>query len=166
MRILALDIATTTGWAFGEPNTEPEWGSASFRGGSLGARISRFEDWIDQMIGGLAPHYVVIEKPLMVRYIPNLDTSRLLLGFTGVVEKLCYRRDVRVCEAHNAEWKKAFIGHASRKGRSIKADCIAKCAQHGWHVDDDNEADALGIWSHACDEFTQSANRLLGKAVA
>lgn len=166
--ILALDIATTTGWAFGEPDTEPEWGSASFpkrKFKGLGARLNAYQSFVRGLIINLGPTVIVMEKPFINRKKPNLHTSRLSLTQCGIVEMAADDLgDIPIYEVDNNKWKMTFIGHA--RSKDIKADCIHKCRQHGWDVDEENEADALGVLQHSCETFAQQATRFLGEAVA
>ncbi len=146
MRILALDLATRTGFAVGEASGEPRFGTKVIGrpGESIGKFANLFDEWLSDMITLEAPELIVFEAPILpARTTP--DTARKLMGLAFLTELICYRRDVRCREANIMTVKKFFTG----RGRASKAEMIEAAASHGWICKDDNEADALGVWALA-----------------
>jgi crossover junction endodeoxyribonuclease RuvC len=145
--IIALDLATATGWAVGMPEAEPRFGTFTLpsTGDDIGRFLVKFEDWLNDMITVEGPGLVVFEAPILRRGGGNPVVARKLMGLANCVETICYRRDVRCRQAHLATVKKSFAG----SGRAEKSDMIAMARRWGWAVRNDNEADALGLWQLA-----------------
>lgn len=153
--ILALDIATTTGWAEGLPGERPTSGSlrlappgsphAAVYGAMmafLGARLTAF-------------HYrlVIFEAPLDPRWkgaMTNTNTARLLLGLPAVVEAVAYQTGHAINEATSGDVRKHMLG-CRPKAADAKPLVIAKARELGFSPRDDNEADALMLWHYARD---------------
>lgn len=161
MTILALDLATVTGWAVAPPPYAPaptpveaaagaampkRWsGSKSFRhcSGELGRLASVFEDWLNELIVVQKPDLIVFEAPFIGNR-PNVNTARMLFGICTVTEMVAFRRGIRCLECHNSTIK----AHAGN-GRAKKRDMIRMARERGWNPVDDNEADALWLVDYA-----------------
>jgi len=171
--ILALDVATTTGWAYGLPGARPQWGH--FRAGKpgtpSGAIAAAFRTWLDDRCEEWQPRAVVFESPYVPEVTPrrvrttqgravwtmpggqppiNINTLRRLITLCGLVEMTAAERRL-VCreEAPNVICRH-FTGHGSWGGRAAKkAATIKMCQVYGWATSDDNEADALALWVYA-----------------
>lgn len=145
--VIAFDLATATGWACGAPDAEPRFGTKMLpkTGDEIGRFLVAFEDWLNDMITVEDPALVVFEAPILRRGGGNPIVARKLMGLANCVETICYRRDVSCRQAHLATVKKSFTG----SGRAEKAEMIAAARRWGWDVRNDNEADALGLWTLA-----------------
>ena len=159
--ILALDTATTVGWAAGRPGETPVWGERSFDGrGGNGEVIGKFRQWLNQRCYDLKPTLIVFEAP----YIPgrfgkgppmNAATLRRLLALAGEVEAVAWELRIRCLEATVGEISKFFLGNARQGGREAKkAATIKMCGLYGWETVSDNAADGLALWAYA--EFVVS----------
>lgn len=149
--ILALDIATRTGWAAG--TDRPVTGVIDLSGvDGIGARGSLFLDYVDRMVQDMRPSLVVFEQPLMGGK-GSVATMRLLQGLAVAAEVACHWHDTPVREVPMATWRKHFIGRgwAPRGERSdwCKIQAMAKCRQLGWDPKTHDEAEAAGIWHYA-----------------
>lgn len=164
--LLALDLATVLGFAYaplppGPPPTPieaaagramPKPYSGHHRVAAPGASIGRFllnyDRWLVDMIATLGPTRVIFEAPLPTNRTrkTNFETVRKLICIAGLTEKVALEKGVGIVrEANHATVKKHFTGH----GRADKAETIAACRALGWDVDEENEADALALWSFA-----------------
>lgn len=148
MRILALDLATESGWAFAGPGEVPVFGTWSLakRHGmdSLGERFSLFTDLLSDRIADTLPNVIAYEAPIPVRsteVVTNFQTTRLLYGLIAIAEMLAVRFDCVKHECHVGRVKKHLAGH----GFAQKIDMIRACQNRGWFVASDHEADALGV---------------------
>lgn len=158
MMLLALDIATQTGWAFGNPQThvcgagglpvpgpKPLSGSRQVLrpGAGLGEALSGVRQHWGHFLRTQRPAWVAYEAPIMGGTAANLHTVRLINGIIGTMESLCWELRIPApIQINVATLKKHFTG----SGRASKADMIAAAARRGWSVTDDNEADALALF--------------------
>ena len=161
--LLALDIATVTGFAYGPvPNAPPPtalevasgapapkpW-SGIHRMAPPGASVADvmlgFDRFATELIALAKPRVLVFEAPLLKTGNSNITTARKLLGMAAWCEALAKRAGVgMIREAHNQTVKRHFAAH----GRATKEQIIAECRGRGWEVCDDNEADALALWDY------------------
>lgn len=153
MRTLALDLATTTGWAFhmpGMPN--PHFGAFRLNGspGQVGRKM-------DQLLGFMAEtsdtyggvDNIVFEAQHVAAKM-NPDTVYMLFALAASVELFARWNGAKVWKAHIAEWRKHFLGRGSSfmdKGVKISAKelAIRRCADYGWHTDIADAAEACGV---------------------
>lgn len=150
MRLLALDIATTTGYCAGSPGETPRFGSftlpRAFDPDELGRRGAAFSNWLNDLITVERPTHIVFEAPIPPRggnVTTNIYTVRLLLGLAFTAETIAYLREIDCQEAHIQTVRKAFTG----SGRADKDMVIAACVKRGWSVADDHQADAGAIFA-------------------
>jgi len=164
--ILALDLATVTGWAIGVPGGEPVAGSHRIAepGAALGRFLAGYSDWLADRITVLEPCMLIFEAPILTGHRTALDTARKLMCLAGVTELIAHRREIPCYEADTGEVTKHFTGRARYPGKSYQARRAAKkrsvmdqCAALGWRAADDNAADALALWTWA--EFKLSTHR-------
>lgn len=148
--LCALDLATTTGYAFGMPGDPPseiESGYLKLPGklGS-GAVFVAYETWLRAALARWQPRLVVYEAPFLDQHRTSIDVATRLIGLGVLTVKCCHEAKVyRVEQANNSAVKKAIVG----SGKGAKADMIFAVRQYGFNVSEDNEADAIGIWLYA-----------------
>jgi Holliday junction resolvasome RuvABC endonuclease subunit len=160
--LLALDIATKTGWCYGRvplrgataieaassPPARPESGvlRVMTEAGGVGHFLAEFHFRLTRLLYDKRPAGLIIEAPLMPK-MTSYETVRKLMSMAGIAEMLADQRGIRWrAVAQPASVKKHWTG----KGNAKKDDMIAACRQRGWWVADDNEADALAIWDLGC----------------
>lgn len=152
--ILALDIATCTGFAFGKPGQTPRSGSIRLAktGASNGEIGQGMLTWLVDFITVNKPDMIYYEVPLDPRHMgksTTFKTARILLGLPFLVETIAQARGIfKMREAGVQDVRKFFVGQArpANKKEAVKA----RCRQLGWSAVDDNAADALGLWAFAC----------------
>lgn len=157
MRILGLDLATSVGFAVGDPeNGEPRFGT--HRLPSTGDDIGRFLHAFDYVLSDIItlenPTNVVFEAPILATRT-TISTARKLMCLAGHTELVCLRRSISCRECHLQTVKKFFTG----SGRADKAAMIEAAKRHGWLVEDDNAADALAVWALAVHSVSPGAGR-------
>lgn len=151
MRWLALDLATTTGWATslegaGIVSGFESYKSRRFEGG--GMRFLNFRRWLDRMLDELGViGWVAFEE---VRGHKGTDAAHIYGGLLAVLGSWCEERGIPYQGVPVSEIKK----HATGKGGSGKPAMIAAMRAKGHSPADDNEADALAIMYWMIDHAT------------
>jgi hypothetical protein len=173
--VLALDVATTTGWACGPPGSRPTWGSfraaGRDRGVETGEVLHRFRLWLDERLGDWRPAWVVFEAPYVPRTAPtrirtrtgevvatlppksppiDIKVLRRLISLCGLVEMVAWQHKIACREEASNVICRHFTGHGSWGGRAEKKAATQRmCAVHGWAGVTEDEADALALWVYA-----------------
>jgi hypothetical protein len=159
-RPLALDLATTTGWALHQPGLErPFFGAIKLPGRprDIGARMEALRVFLADKHAIYKPTDYLFEAQHvpMPKKLPggkwsgpsmDIDTLAMLLGLGAMVEWFAHRVGARCFKVHISEWRKHFIGRGSGFGATgAKEMAIRKCAEFGWHTDVADAAEACGI---------------------
>lgn len=141
MKILALDIATKTGWA--TDTASGVWNLQINKGESYGMKHIRFKSKVKEVIELEEIDLVVFEKPAG-RFVKAVASVSELVG---TLIPLCEELKVEYTSYTVSEIKK----HATGKGNSGKPEMV-RAAELKWpdtHIIDDNHADALHILDYA-----------------
>jgi hypothetical protein len=154
-RVLALDLATTTGWAYGVPGSIPQCGHVRFsKPGSTRAQTYRaYRNWLDETWGKREeiPEHIVYESPaigMQMQGKTNIDTLRLLGGLAEHLEEWAYRKTT-LSEATVSKVRAHFIGQ-NMKAKIAKPLTLERCQQMGWPATTTDDADACALWSYQC----------------
>lgn len=157
-RILALDIATETGWCIGRPSDkEPISGAFRNKGGALPNSLVVHELWLMGLLcqDDYPIHLVVKETAPSIRWAgqkTNATTLIKLQGLANETEKICHRLGIECRDVNTQRWKTALCGPLgiSRFGKDVKPyPPFEALALRGWKITNHNEADARGIWLFA-----------------
>lgn len=153
--LLALDLATNTGWCAGSGAEAPELGSVRMpdTGEEIGPFASFFAKWFAHQLRELQPTIVGFEAPLLPRakidangYLvqaPTTDaTQTKLKGLKWEVERQCYDAHIDCRETFGATVKKELSG----RGDSKKPDMMLAAKRCGLAPRNFDEADAFGVW--------------------
>lgn len=151
MKLLALDLATRVGWACGAPNENVRFGTHVLpsTGGEIGPFADAFGQWLRSKIESEKPELIVFEAPILTSGLTAIATARKLMGLAYHTELIAFDHQLRVRESNLMTVKKFFAG----SGKATKQDMVAAARRHGWDVDNDDEADALALWSHTIDRM-------------
>jgi hypothetical protein len=152
--VLALDLSSVSGWACGEPGGKPVHGSIRFaaKGASHEAIFAKAFEWTVNKITECDPRIVVWESPLagFKSGRTTNDVTTILFGLPAIVGVVAYRHGVYdIRKADTAAVRHHFIGCNPKRAKA-KGMVVRQCYAMGWKVTDDNEADALAIWSFMC----------------
>lgn len=154
-RVLALDLATTTGWAYGAPGSVPKCGHIRFAPpGASRAQVYRvFRTWMEDKwnVRDHQPDLIVYElpmQPLHMKGKTNIDTSKLLLGLAEHLEEWSFDV-IELREATVAQVRSHFLG-SNMKSAIAKHETFERCKMIGWPVETTDESDACALWHYQC----------------
>ena len=158
IRILALDVATKTGAAYGPSDGTPtSWTWKLKTPDDTPTRAARrlgieLRDFLTASTVDL----IVVEAPIAPGAITNTNanTIRLLHGLSMVVHGIAGPYGIRCEEANVQTVRKRFLGVA--RPADPKAAVLAQCKSLCWldsDCRDDNRADALALWSFAASQY-------------
>jgi hypothetical protein len=155
--ILALDLATVTGWARGQIGEQPTFGSIRFGKGNdvNNAIFGRALRWISETLQPQPRPDILILEAMLPPTVKVGKTSRdvrdRLAGLHGIFRGVAYLRSVgEIAEASVGDVRAHFIGIRTAKRVTAKHLTMERCKRLGWQVQNDNEADAIALWSYAC----------------
>ena len=153
--IMALDLASTSGWAVGIPGGTPISGSVRFAsaGASHEAIFAKAAQWMNGVLVAHAPSLVVWEAPLATSFRRGTNNSvvvSMLFGLPAVIGAVAYLRGIYdIRKASTRDVRMHFIGQ-NPKGHIGKKLVMRQCRAMGWSPIDDNESDALALWHYMC----------------
>lgn len=156
LRILALDFATTTGFAYYSETLEASgiWDLSIRKDESGGMRLIRFEYKIKEIIK-LGVDIIVFEA-VSVGSGPKVNMDGIKLGskLQAIIERIVEITDGLECRSYNlTEIKKHAI---PEKGVKKNKEAMIAAAKEKWpniNIIDDNMADALFLLSLAQKEL-------------
>jgi Holliday junction resolvasome RuvABC endonuclease subunit len=157
--VLALDLATSTGWALRERNGVVTSGVQRFelgRGESPGMRWLRFRRWVREVIvlGRLSPGgLIACERPLAGR---RGFTAGIAIELRTILQEEAAAQQLEVTDVAPATLKK----HATGRGNAKKPDMQAAAAKR-WGTNaagelQEDQADALCVLGWALDEIGEA----------
>ena len=151
--VLALDLATTTGFAYGKPGEAPVFGSHRYaRPGAPRAMAYRsFRVWLDDFTHYNKIDLIVYESPAVPSIMAgrtNIDTIRLLMGLAEHLEEWCHNH-IELREASVSQVRAHFIGRNLRS-KIAKPMTVERCRELSWMVKTTDEADACALWDYQC----------------
>ncbi len=148
MNILALDLATSTGWATWHHHVT-SFGSAQFKG-KVGPALHAYQLWLIERAGLLCEGGLVIifETPWIGRKT-HQQTARKLQGMAAVTDMVVHQLGCRSFECLTAQVLKHWTGNGGGKRPEKKARTIAACNARGFNPSNDDEADALALLDYA-----------------
>jgi crossover junction endodeoxyribonuclease RuvC len=152
MRILALDLASCTGWACGS-TSEGVLEHSSYQlpktGEDVGMFLAYFRKWLESTIARNRPGELIFESPILPRKT-NIITLRKLYSLAGRTEEIAYDLHLKCREENIGKICTHFLGRGyPAKGEPRKRATMTQCRARGWTVKDDNDADALALLDYA-----------------
>lgn len=151
--VLALDLATVTGWAYGQPGEKPTCGHERFakQGEERPTAYRTFRLWLDLFCSARPPTVIVYESPAVPAFLggkTNINTTKLLFGLCENLEEWAWQK-FELREASVAQVRAHFIGR-NLKSNIAKELTVARCRERGWTVATPDEADACALWDYQC----------------
>lgn len=135
--ILALDIATRTGFCYGKgKNLKFGHYSIPKKYNYDGIKFYNFSIWVQRMIEQTKPEAIAIEKPFVRGY-----STFYLFGLCAVAEAVAASFDIPIMKVTPNTIKKSFTGN----GKASKLDMLNCALDMGYNVTVDDEADAIAL---------------------
>jgi len=137
--ILALDIATNTGWAVGGYGHPIIFGSRSFDAytGRRAIMGTKFAMWLDTMVATYKPKGIAIEAPIL----QGGGAPGLLIPLTYEAEKAALRHMIGFRQYAPNTVKKFMTGN----GKASKDDMIIRAQAMNFDVKNSDQADAIAV---------------------
>jgi len=151
--VLALDLATTTGYAFGKPRSTPKFGHMriALKGWSRARAYRELRSWLGDFVHYNKIDLIVYESPAIPMQMggrTTIETVRLLIGLAENLEEwaegLCELREASVSQVRSH-----FIGR-NFKSAIAKPMTMEKCRALGWMCESHDESDACALWDYQC----------------
>jgi Holliday junction resolvasome RuvABC endonuclease subunit len=142
MRLLALDLGTTTGWASDVEGLVTS-GTVSFKTGRYeggGMRYLKFRRFLSEIIELSKPDAVYFEE---VRRHLSTDSAHVYGGLLATLTAECELKKVPYSGLPVGTIKKAATGNGAAKKDAMIA--AAKSMFPDQQIEDDNQADALCV---------------------
>ena len=135
--VLALDIATKTGWK--TKTSSGVWDLKPNRGESEGMRVVRFKSKVKELVLLEDIKLISYERPAGLHKSSIMVASEMV----GVLKDLCIGMGLDLACYSASEIKKFATG----KGNAKKEAMIAEAVRLGFNPKDDNEADAIHLYN-------------------
>lgn len=153
--VLALDLATVTGYALGDHDGIKLSGARRMpdTGDDLGRFAFAFRAWLTTGLTRHRPRRIVFEQPILSKQT-NINTCRKLYGLAWQTELTCRDLGFECGEVNMSDWRKHFLGKGyPRKRALVKKAVMARCVDRGFKFDSDDEAEAIAILDYtlACE---------------
>lgn len=158
--VLAIDPATSCGWALWQPGWEqPESGTQVFglqRGESPGMRFLRFRKWLSSMTDDYSPGLYIYEQA----HHRGGAATELCVGFVTRIQEEAATHNALHVPVHSATLKKWATG----SGRAGKDEMIVR-AEERWGVlpSTHDQADALILLAYGLETYGITAEDGLGR---
>lgn len=143
--ILALDLATTTGWCAGDAKVgvRPRIGSillGKHGHGSIGAGL---DDWLWGW-HTLSPVSLLVVEAAIAHH-SSIQSAKIALGLLMVCEVFAYRAEIPIKQCAATSVRARVVG----SGRAKKPEVMAWCRTQGWEPPNTDAADAAALWELA-----------------
>jgi hypothetical protein len=154
MLILAIDPATVTGCAEGEPGKTPLLTSHRFRNARADEPVEiayqRATFWLaNRLKDPPLPDEIVIEQPFAT-VNTTFDTALIALGLYGIFCGIALCKNISVRPVKVQTWRKAILSAGNLKGKIAKEEAEVLCKRLEWMAPDHNAAEAGCIWLWGC----------------
>ena len=144
MRVLALDLGLTVGWACGEDDAIPRCGSVKPKGQHLGELAASYGDWFARMLSAEQPNEIALEGGTPVQTIKSPDIAEKMLGVLTMTRVIAFRRNIPCVLTNVLTIRKFVVG----TGRADDRQIMRAVVELGCRPTDSHAADACAAWMH------------------
>lgn len=166
MRILALDLAMKTGWAIDSPG-RPEVACGMYQcrdiGEDDGLGFYGLRVWLDSKIEQLQPDFLAYEAPVTFGGDggSTMKTSYAAItwlnGLVAITKSCAAGAGIPYGDVNITAARAGFVGHKTKDKRLV----LARCQLLGIKAEDDNAADAVGVWYWAKAHFRNVGDEIV-----
>ena len=161
--ILALDLATTTGWAlYSEGMQRPFFGALRLPPSpqEVGLPMEKLRQFLaDQHRMHNLTDIVFEAQHVSARM--SMDTVYKLIALGGMVEWFAHRIGVTPYKVMISEWRRHFLGRGANFGKdNPKELAIQQCATFGWFTNVADAAEACGILDYHMANMEQAGAKI------
>lgn len=148
--VIALDLATTTGYAIRRADGRIESGEVSFslkKDEGQGRRYVKFRAWLLEVKMAHPDLAEIVYEQVMGHGAHNVIAAHVYGGMLATLQAFGEHHGIAYRGVGVSTIKKRFAGH----GKATKGDMIAQCKALGFAPAGDNEADAIALLHVALD---------------
>ena len=162
--ILALDSATRTGAAWGEPGGTPKLETVNFgkpligplrdvapKGDNEGDMFGRALVWITRKIDPAYEFGVDVKLIVIEGLVPQYDKT-IQCGLWAVFCGVAATKNIPVVVAPIQTWRAFVLGDGRIKKEAAKTRAVQTVTHLGWEADSHDAAEAGCIWLWACSQ--------------
>lgn len=167
MKILAIDCATSLGWAFGDSAGDPISGFVESMGPDRDGKYSGCIRWMTNMMNEHKPDRIAIEAPFVSEHT-SFKQMELAYGMQACLLGTARRKGcLKVSQPAVNSIRSVFIpqpplpkGEKRPKldGDQKKLLVRRRCLELGWITEDDtnlDQTDALAVWAYTVSKYDQ-----------
>lgn len=148
--VLALDLASTVGWAYGQIGDRPRFGTWKLPHiGGEGGRYAAFENELIAAMDLHKPSHLILEKPLSFAALLGSSNARVVqqqYTLRGFAFAEGYRKSCSVSEVSSDMVRLELLGQSRFAKDTVKREVMRFCLRHGYKVPDHNAGDAVMVW--------------------
>lgn len=162
LSLIALDLATATGWSLCGPavahfadrpwlrrfSDDLAWGTLDLDRGMRAAQLRALDDFLEEVLPA-CDHLI---RETIYDSGDRKSAARVLIPMADAADFQAKQHQIESWTVHPAVWRKHFLGRGTGKREDLKQLAMERCRILGWEVTDDNQAEALGLmdYSRAC----------------
>jgi hypothetical protein len=148
--VLALDLASTVGWAYGQLGDRPRFGTWKLPHiGGEGCRYAAFENELIAAMALHRPSHLILEAPLSFAALLGVSNARVVqqqYTLRGIAFSEAYRGYCSVSEVSSDMVRGELMGQSRFAKDTVKREVVRFCWRHGFKVPDHNAGDAVMVW--------------------
>lgn len=145
--VLALDLATVTGWAAGNlAEGAPRMGAIELRGSEPVHKAASLRNWVEdheRVSGKLTA--LVVEAPLLTGQ-RSMHAAELAMALFWPLRLWAYDASIPFFAVPSQTARKAVIGRGTFPAGTAKENVLSWCRANGFHLRSHDAADALVLW--------------------
>lgn len=151
-KIIALDLAKSTGWAAWRNGTIVSSGTKKFNETDFGDLAVSYMLWLEKLLDEYEPDLVVYEAPV----VKHPHATKVLIGLSWLVLLACKERNIPCESVGNTAVKKHFVGKVYGKNAKPYPGII-EARRRGFDPQTTDEADAIAIAFYVADKITSKS---------
>ncbi len=144
-QVLALDLASTCGFAVGGFGTRPRFGSVVLRGDEVVHRMAALREWLDEQDGFAGITAVVLEAAIIGDH-RSMAAAEILTSLQATARLWAYDLQVPLLTVASATARKQVLGTGRFPKGEAKAHVLAWARREGFDTASLDAADALCLW--------------------